>query len=203
MLLACVVATPCAAAAESPDPVALVRALARPAPSETAFVEIRDSALLKQPLQVSGHYRRPDRDTLVREVDAPYRETTTLAGGQAVIAREGKPEQRYSLARVPELAGVQSSFGALLDGDAATLQQQYELSAQGTPAHWTLRMQPRDPGLRKRVLAVRLYGDGSELRCIATEPARGQVQRTLLGAAAQALASGQSPQALCESGLAR
>ena len=192
---------PCAAAAESPnppDPAALLRTLARPAPSATAFVEIRGSALLKQPLRISGQYRRPDRDTLVREVRAPYRETTTLAGGQAVIEREGKPQQRYSLERVPELAGIQSSFGALLDGDAQALQRQYDVSAQGTPQHWQLSLQPRDPALRKRVLAVKLYGDDGELRCIATQPARGEIQRTVLGAAAQAVEAGAVPEALCE-----
>jgi len=189
---------PCAAAAEVPDPAVLLRALARPAPSATEFVEIRGSALLKQPLRISGQYRRPDRDTLVREVRAPYRETTTLAGGQAVIAREGKPEQRYSLERVPELAGIQSSFGALLDGDAQALQRQYEVSAQGTPRHWQLSLQPREPALRKRVLAVNLYGDDGELRCIATQPARGDIQRTVLGAAVRAVEAGATPESLCE-----
>lgn len=197
-MLACVAAMPCAAAAEAgPDPAALLRALARPAPSQTPFVEIRGSALLKQPLRISGHYRRPDSETLVREVSSPYRETTTIAAGEALIAREGKPAQRYALDRVPELAGIQSSFGALLDGDVQALQRQYDVQAQGTPQHWQLRLRPRDPGLLKRVRAVTLYGDGGELRCIATEPVRGELQRTLLGAAAIAVGQGAEVAAQC------
>jgi len=202
-MLACVVAMPCVAAAEGPDPAVVLRALARPAPSATAFVEIRGSALLKQPLQIGGEYRRPDADTLVREVRTPYRETTTIAHGQAVIAREGKPEQRYALDRVPELAGIQSSFGALLDGDAQALQRQYQVTAQGSARHWQLQLQPRDPALLKRVRAIRLYGDDGELRCIVTEPARGELQRTVLGAAAQAVAQGAGVVAECEQGMAR
>jgi len=201
-MLACAVAMPCAAAAEELDPTAVLRALARPAPSATAFVEVRGSALLKQPLHISGEYRRPDRDTLVREVKSPYRETTTISGGQAVIAREGKPVQRYALDRVPELAGVQSSFGALLEGDTQALERQYEISAQGTPRHWQLQLLPRDAALRKRVRALNLYGDGAELRCVATQPTRGDVQRTLLGAAAAQAGSGDVA-AQCEQGLGR
>lgn len=203
---ACVVAMPCAAAAEvpavgeGPNPALVLRALARPAPSATDFVEIRGSALLKQPLQISGQYRRPDRDTLVREVRSPYRETTTIAQGQAVVAREGKAEQRYPLDRVPELAGIQSSFGALLEGDAQALQRQYRVQSQGTLQQWQLQLQPRDPALLKRVRAIRLYGDGGELRCIVTVPARGDVQRTLLGTAAHAVEQGASAQVQCEQG---
>jgi len=196
-MLACVVAMPCAAA-EGPDPATVLHALARPAPSATAFVEIRGSALLKQPLQIAGEYRRPDADTLVREVRSPYRETTTIAHGQAVIAREGKPEQRYALDRVPELAGIQSSFGALLDGDAQALQRQYEVTTEGSARHWQLRLQPRDAALLRRVRAIHLYGDDGDLRCIVTEPVRGDLQRTVLGAAAQAVEQGAAVVTACE-----
>ena len=46
------------------------------------------SALLKAPLRIEGEYQRPDGDTLVRQVRAPYAETTTLRQGEATIASE-------------------------------------------------------------------------------------------------------------------
>ncbi|MFT4247250.1 MAG: hypothetical protein QM581_04305 [Pseudomonas sp.] len=203
LMLLCAVVPPPAAAADGLDATAIVRALARPAPSATAFVELRGSALLRQPLRVSGEYRRPDADTLVREVRAPYRETTTIRGGQATIEREGKPAQRFELARVPELAGLQASFSALLAGDVAALQHQYRVQASGDPRAWTLNLQPQDAALARRVRQVTLHGVGDELRCIETLPARGDAQRTLLGGAAQAAApalDAAALQALCRGG---
>ena len=165
--------------------------LARPAPMRTSFVEIRDSKLLKAPLRLSGEYLRPRADTLVREVRAPYVETTTIvtgkAGpGQATIVRGGK-QRTFSLARVPELAALQASFGALLSGDRARLERHYRLRSSGTRQHWTLLLTPTDKGVAGKIRDITLYGRGTELRCIETRPAQGsEVQRTLLATAARA-----------------
>ncbi|WP_355582195.1 LolA-related protein [Xanthomonas cannabis] len=179
----------CAAPPEALDVGQVLQRLARPAPVSTEFVELRGSALLKTPLRVQGHYRRPDAQTLVREVSAPYRETTTLQGDEGVLEREGKPPRRFSLSRVPELAGLKSGFGALLAGDRALLEQQYRVSGQGRPQAWALTLQPRDAAVAKQVRELRLYGRNDELRCIESEPAKGNVQRTLLAGAAREAAS--------------
>ncbi|TWT22491.1 fatty acyl CoA synthetase [Luteimonas marina] len=177
---------PSAWAQAGPDSDAILRALARPVPATTPFVEVRDSPMLKAPLRLSGEYRRPDADTLVREVRAPYAETTTIRGGEATIARAGKPERRFALSRAPELAALQTSFGALLSGDAGALRRHYILDAQGTRERWALRLAPRDPKLAARLREILLHGRGDELRCIETTPARGEAQRTLMAAAAEA-----------------
>ena len=170
----------------APDSDAILRALARPAPAATAFVELRDSPMLKAPLRLAGEYRRPDADTLVREVRTPYAETTTIRAGEATIARAGKPERRFALSRAPELAALQTSFGALLSGDTAALRAHYTLDAQGTRERWTLRLAPRDPKLAARLQAIVLHGRGDELRCIESTPAKGDAQRTLMASAAEA-----------------
>lgn len=164
----------------------ILRQLVQPVPSQTPFIELRGSALLKEPLRVSGQYRRPDAGTLVRAVQQPYRETTTIAGDQVTIEREGKPARRFALSRAPELADVQTSFGALLGGDQALLQQHYRLSASGTPARWSLTLTPIAPALAKRVAGVVLHGQQQALTCIETRLQRGEPQRTLLGPAAMA-----------------
>ena len=155
----------------------------------TSFVEVRSSNLLKAPLRISGEYLRPDEDTLVRQVRSPYAETTTIRSGQATIERRGKTRS-YSLSRVPELASLQSSFGALLEGDRAALERDFRLDARGTRAHWTLALAPRDAALAERVRRITLHGRGAELRCIETVPVEGEVQRTLLATAARAVGEG-------------
>ena len=211
LMLLCSVALPCAAA---PDATAGARAdagwilqkLARPAPMRTAFVELRGSAMLKEPLRIEGEYRRPDSDTLVREVRVPYAETTTLAKGQATIARAGKSPRSFSLSRVPELAGLQASFGALLSGDRAALEKHYRLSAQGTQQLWTLVLAPRSAQGATAVRDITLHGRGAELRCIETRPLKGDLQRTLLAGAANAAGSARTADALaalCRAGSSR
>jgi Outer membrane lipoprotein carrier protein LolA-like len=167
----------------------ILRALARPAPMRTEFVELRDSPMLKAPLRLVGEYRRPDERTLVRDVRLPYRETTTIVSsgagaGQATIARAGKAPRTFSLARVPELASLQSSFGALLAGDRTGLERTYRLAPSGTPQRWTLTMTPKDAALATRLRNITLYGQGAELRCIETAQSKGPLQRTLLASAA-------------------
>ena len=178
---------PCAAPEAAVDAGWILQKLARPAPTRTDFVEFRGSKLLKQPLRVSGEYARPDADTLVREVRAPYAETTTIRAGEATIARAGKSPRRFSLSRVPELAGLQASFGAMLSGDRAMLEKFYRISAAGTRQRWTLTLLPKDAQLAAKVRDIVLYGRGAELRCIETRAAKGdEVQRTLLAGAARA-----------------
>jgi len=185
MLLACAGTL---SAAEPATPLAdwVLAKLARPAPMRTPFVELRGSALLKAPLRLQGEYRRPDADTLVREVRAPYAETTTIRAGEVAIARNGGKARTFSLSRAPELGGLQASFGALLSGDRALLERHYRIAAAGAREHWTLTLVPKDAQLTAKVRDIVLRGRGAELRCIETRPAKGELQRTLLAGAARA-----------------
>ena len=197
--------------ASAADAAWVLRQLAQPAPTRTAFVELRDSPLLKAPLRISGEYRRPDEATLVREVESPYLETTTIVSSgagdsQATIARPGKRARSVSLARVPELAGLQASFGALLAGDRELLRQTYDVEAGGTREQWTLRLLPRDPRLARSLARIDLYGRGAELRCVESHPAKGPPQRTLMAgaaAAADGVAEPAALAALCHGGAAQ
>ncbi|MGH8025750.1 MAG: LolA-related protein, partial [Pseudoxanthomonas sp.] len=201
LMLLCSAVWPCAAAPEAGvaatvDASWILQKLARPAPVRTAFVELRGSPMLKAPLRIQGEYQRPDNDTLVRAVRSPYAETTTLRNGEATIARAGKAPRKFSLSRVPELAGLQTSFGALLSGDRALLEKHYRLMPQGTREQWTLVLAPLDAQMKGSVRDITLYGRGAELRCIETRPLKGDLQRTLLAGAAHDAAKASSADAL-------
>lgn len=204
-LVALLLATATAWAA-SPDAVDagwILSKLARPAPMHTSFVEVRGSALLKAPLRIEGEYQRPDANTLVREVRAPYVETTTIRAGEVAIARGNKSPRKFSLSRAPELQGLQASFGALLAGDRALLERYYRIDATGTRQQWTLALAPKDAALAAKVRDITLHGRGAELRCIETRPVKGDLQRTLLAGAARAAApnaDGATLAQLCRGG---
>ncbi|GAB1595173.1 LolA-related protein [Lysobacter claricitrinus] len=162
--------------------------LARPAPMRTQFLELRGSRLLKTPLRIAGEYARPTDDTLVREVRTPYAETSTIRAGSVTIKR-GTSSHTYSLDRAPQLAGLQSSFGALLSGDRAQLERAFNIASSGTREQWTLHLSPKDARMAAYVRDIALYGRGAELRCIETQPSKGDLQRTLLAGAAQSASS--------------
>ncbi|MEF3083449.1 LolA-related protein [Luteimonas sp. SMYT11W] len=189
------VPAPVTATGRSVDADWILQRLTQHGATATPFVELRTSSMLKRPLQLSGEYRRPDADTLVREVRAPYAETTTIRAGEATIAREGRNPRTFSLSRVPELAALQGSFGALLAGDRKALETVYALEADGVPADWTLTLTPRDPRVAGRVTGIVLRGRDAELRCIETRPKQGDAQPTLLGSAATAAAAVDSLEA--------
>lgn len=157
-------------------------------------------------MHVSGEYRHPDADTLVREVRAPYQETTTIRGGKASIQRGGTT-RTFALSRAPQLATLQTSFGALLRGDQQQLQSAFSLDTSGVREKWKMVLTPKDAALAKQVRDITLFGRGSELRCIETRMSRGEeVQRTLLASAATAAgnATGDAAlQAICHGDAAR
>lgn len=164
-------------------------------PSSTPFLELRESALLDAPLRVSGEYRRPSLDVLVRVVQAPHRETTTLRKGTIEIERNGKT-RRFAASRAPELAGLQAGFGALLAGDVDTLKRHFAIASRGTRGDWILALQPTETALAAKVRNIVLHGQGSEVRCIETKPVEGPLQRTLLAGTAVAAAQVTDPKAL-------
>jgi hypothetical protein len=73
----------------------------------------------------------------------------------------------------------------MLSGDRAQLERYYTIDAAGTRQAWTLHLVPHDKALRAKVRDIALHGRGAELRCIETQPAKGDVQRTLLASAAR------------------
>ena len=204
LLLCAAAATPTHAQTAAVDSGWILSRLAQPAPMRTSFVEVRSSRLLKNPLRLSGEYRRPDAQTLVRDVRAPYLETTTIRGDEASIARPGKPVRNFAINRAPQLAGMQAGFGALLSGDAKAIGRDFDLTTSGTRQQWQMVMTPRQPTLKSHVRDITLYGRGSELHCIETRAIRGEeVQRTLLASAARsvtAATSGTQLVALCQRG---
>ncbi len=174
----------------------MLQAVARPAPSRTVFVELRDSPMLKQPLRLQGEYRREVDGRLVRQVVAPYAETTTLKAGEAVVERAGRAPRRIALQQVPELAAIQAGFGALLAGDRELLRRTYRVEASGAREQWRLQLVPRDPRLAAGLQRIDLHGRGVELRCVESHPAKGAPQRTLMAGAAAAAAGIDDPAAL-------
>lgn len=170
-----------AQAAPPPEPEQLLAALARPAPTQTAFFERRASPLLAQPLLFSGELQRPAAGTLVKRIEHPYAERTAIEGEKVSVEREGERARRFSLRRAPELRALMAGIEAVLGGDLALLQKHYTLAMDGSDAAWTLHLAPIDKRLAKRVQSMRFLGAGTTLQCMDLVLAGDETSRTWLG----------------------
>ncbi len=170
--------------ATSPDPAALIARLARPAPASTAFTEVRFVAMLKAPLRLRGTLTYAADGALVRQVESPYRETSTIAAGEVRILRAGRAERRVPLERAPALHGFLESFAALLTGDAVRAARGYALSASGDAAAWRLELIPNDPALARQVRRITVDGREAAIRCFSVEETGGDASVMLVEALA-------------------
>jgi hypothetical protein len=177
-LLAADASTPSPAA---PDAAAIVARLARPAPADTAYREVRFVSVLKQPLVLDGSLHYGGDGELGKDVDRPYRETTTISHGKVEVRRTGKPAQRFSLERAPELQALLAAFSALLGGDAATLGRYYDIAAAQDGDRFTLTLTPRLPDLARHLREVVVDGRGNEPRCFSFRQKDGDSSVMLLG----------------------
>ena len=177
--LASLLAFPCIAA--TPTPEALVASLARPAPANTLFAEVRIDAMLAEPLVLSGELAWLGGDHLMRMVISPWHETTDVNAGEVTLQREGKRTRHFSLQRSAELEGVLGSFQALLSGDSKMLLQTFTATVTGDTAKWRLTLDPRDGRLKQRLSSIVIYGAGDEPRCMRMDDTEGGVSVTLFG----------------------
>jgi outer membrane lipoprotein carrier protein LolA len=180
-------ANPPSAPIAAPDVAALIARLARPAPDDTAYAEVRFVGMLKQPLVLHGELHYGGAGKLGKRVDTPYRETTTIADDTVEVQRADMPTQRFSLDRAPELQTLLAAFGALLGGDAATLTKYYRIDATQAGSDFSLRLTARAAraGKLNRVV-VSVDGSGDEPRCFSLYQPDGDASVMLLGTLAGA-----------------
>ena len=195
------------ASASEPAPAStaaqtLIAALGQPAPARTAFAEARFLQVLQKPLVVSGELAWLGGDQLQRRVDQPQRETATIADGEVTQQREGKSARHFSLKRAPQLQVLLDSFVALLSGDAARLQQSFEITQGGQAGGaWTLTLVPRDARVAKTVASIRIDGVGNQSRCMHMQESDGDLAVDLLGPLATKMPADptrEALQALCQ-----
>ena len=184
LIPALLAASPPPPSAPTPETSALIARLARPAPSDTAFTEVRFVSVLKQPLSLQGELHYGGDGELGKRVDRPYRETTTISAGKVAVQRAGKPAQHFSLERAPELQALLAAFSALLGGDAATLARYYAIETVLDGAHFRLTLTPRGEDLARHLRTVVVDGNDNEPQCFSLQQADGDSSIMLLGALA-------------------
>ena len=168
------------AAGAALDARRIVASLARDAPSSIAFTEARFSALLREPLIVSGTLGYLGPGSLERRVTSPYTETTTIRGESVRIEREGESPRTFGLKRA-RAAGLRLGVRRAARRRRGELEQDFTLSASGDAAGWQLELAPKEARARRRIRSVLVSGHASEPRCFAVLDTQGGGSVILVG----------------------
>jgi hypothetical protein len=188
LLLSVVLASPLAATV--PMATDLIARMRREPPARIAFVEVRFSPLLREPIVVSGELAYLGPLDLDRNVTMPYRERTAIRGDFVTVERDGEAPRSFALKRAPELRGLLSGFSGLLAGDAAAIERDFELVTRGNDDVWTLQLTPSDRATRRRLERIVITGAASQPRCLAVLNAPDAATVMLLGDSSDAPQSG-------------
>lgn len=146
-----------------------------------------------------GSLHQPDPDTLVREVESPYAERTTIRAERVVVEREDGRSRRFALRNAPELAALLDSFRAMLGGDRSLLERHYRVRLQqDLDDTWRMRLTPRELRRQQRIAGIELIGRDARLTCMRIHAGDGGVTWMLLGPAATQTADDAFDAALSE-----
>lgn len=140
--------------------------------SRARFQEEKHLAILSEPLKLSGtlRYVRPDR--IEKHITRPYAESMRIKGDQLEWEAQGKT-RTLSLRSQPQLWALAESLRATLAGDLAALQKHYTIKLDGTPAQWSMTLEPRYDSLSQFVEQIRMQGANSRLRQVDIVEANG------------------------------
>ncbi|MEP7281295.1 MAG: LolA-related protein [Rubrivivax sp.] len=147
------------------DLPAVMALMAQRRDGEARFTEQRFVSVLDQTLQSSGvlRFRAPDR--FERRTELPHVESMRVDGDTLVLQR-GERQRRLALDAVPALGALVGALRGTLSGDAAALQQAFDVAVAGRADQWTLTLTPRSARLQGSVRELRLSGQRADLRTI-------------------------------------
>jgi outer membrane lipoprotein-sorting protein len=148
--------------------------------STARFVETRHVHLLNQPQTSSGRliYVAPNR--LQKVTIEPIPERLTIDGERLTFERQGEPTRDISLRAHPEIGALAESVRATLAGDLPALTRYFTVELVGDVNGWLLTLTPKEAKPRDMVAAIRIKGQGIEIRDVETTEADGDRTDTVV-----------------------
>ena len=164
-----------AADCEDLDLESLLEASAIAPPGSIRFREERHSPLFKEPLVLSGTFEYIQAGVLRKVVDAPFQESYLVDAG--VIKIESGGETRVLPARQTQLIETfLSGIEALLSGDSASLEHNFNHCLKGSLNEWTLELQPKSRRLAKYLQGMQVRGSNGTIADFRVDLGEGEWQ---------------------------
>lgn len=142
------------------------------------FQEVREIALLREPLESEGtlYFLPPDR--LARHTHRPE-PGLLLIEGDRLRTRDSLGEEELDLAAQPRARRLVDQLTLLLRGDLPALRDAYDAAFDTDGAGWSLVLVPRDAVAREIIGRISLHGEGENLLELRVVDASGDRTRTL------------------------
>ena len=172
--LAALLSLACAGAAAQPSALTQVMGLLSAVKASTVrFTEIRRVAALSRPLELRGRLSYVRGGRIEKDVEAPYRERTSIDGDTMVVKPARGEPRRYALRGNPAAWAFVEGLRATLGGDLATLERYYRVSFSGRVDEWTLELAPRDEEMARYVETIAFRGSGADISSIRVDETGG------------------------------
>jgi hypothetical protein len=107
------------------------------------FVQERRLKGFNAPLRSDGHFVLVPGRGLIWRVEKPFAITTIITSAGLVQQVGGSETMRLAAARLPFLSHLYNMLGGALGGDWYALEADFLVERSGDPAHWQVRLTPR------------------------------------------------------------
>ncbi|HTF34690.1 MAG TPA: outer membrane lipoprotein carrier protein LolA [Myxococcota bacterium] len=127
------------------------------------FHEVKQIALLEQPLESDGtlYFIPPSR--LARITRAPGA-TTLVIDGSRMSYRDTTGGNSVDLSANREARAIVENLVVLFNGDLGALHEHYNVGFDADGARWHMRLVPKGPPVSQLIASIELRGDGPALQ---------------------------------------
>ncbi|MGC4027641.1 MAG: outer membrane lipoprotein carrier protein LolA [Steroidobacteraceae bacterium] len=176
LLCLLLVAAGAAGAASDPPASELVRRLHEPAVLRGSFVQSRQIAGFKRPVESSGQFVVARGTGLLWRTTRPFESLLSVNRERLRISNgAGQPEMTLDARREPMLRTISSLLQSVVVADIDALQAQFEMQIKLIgQTDWTLSLRPREAQLKDRFPAIELSG-GAHVESVVLREQSGDV----------------------------
>lgn len=140
------------------------------------FTQTQTLRSMQRPLVSAGTLLFSRERGVIWQIEQPLRLTYVVTeAGVRTLDAAGKPVPG-SQRNAAGIAQVSRMMRAMLGGDLSAMYSQFDVAAQGTPAHWRLRLTPTQPQLAQALRGLDLHGDtyvrGITIRAVSGDETR-------------------------------
>lgn len=140
----------------------LMRDLAAVEAVDAHFSEVKELAILDEPMRLTGILRYRAPDYMKKQVLLPFREVMEVQG-QRVLLENPDERMELDLDDHPPLRAFVESLRSTLAGHLDALRRYYRVDLRGERDAWEMRLQPRERLLKEAIEAIIIRGSGSEV----------------------------------------
>ncbi|UOP04641.1 LolA family protein [Conchiformibius kuhniae] len=174
--------TAAAAAAQAFSPADLQAQLQKNQTVQGQFEQSRFIRSLNRPMQTSGTFVLQRQKGLLWQVQKPL-EIKLRVRGDGIAQWDAKNRRWHGNGAGHAQAAQVKLFMALLGGDTAALNKQFDLRLSGSPQNWSLKLQPKTAVMKQVFEGIDVAGNGALIQKVELREKQGE--RTVMRFLAQ------------------